>query len=700
MIGKPLSKPRQSVEQYIRSIGRHYLNAVIVMTLLITATYLTMLVALDRHSLQQKISFLTSNQFIRFQQLANQTRALMRASADPTLPQYIIIPMSDDIHRAIGDIRAIKAELHDLDRSISGNLLERLNPRDELTVQLRRELNARLEDFLGRATRIAEASAEDRRQRYSFWGPIDFAVATDSMLTRQFADLIRHAHDRSHVSIDNAKLISTGLLALIAATVILASTFLFSPLLKKLRNGHRQTMAFEKRLTLLAHTDALTGLNNRSSFNLALGNLFGELERSGAGFSMLLVDLDRFKSINDGLGHPAGDAVLRHVARALQRTLRASDVIARLGGDEFAVLLPGIRDASTLESITERAIEAIAADIPFDGRNLQVSASIGGAIVPDHAADEAGLMRIVDLALYTAKGGRNTTVIFDEAALARRLEENQLSLALVLAADRNEFVVHYQPKVDLPTGAHLGFEALVRWQHPELGLLAPGRFLPLMEGTQLIRGMTRAVIATVGRDLRAWKKAGLAPGPVSINLPEILLVGQEGYEFFASAVRENGLEWRDFAVEITEDVFLNRSANQILATVARFRQHGLSISLDDFGTGFASLVHLRDFPFDELKIDRSFVDGIGKDARSEQIIRAMIHLAQSLGKRCVAEGIETEGQRRFLTDAGCDVGQGYHFARPEPAALAGKRLPQQAAAIDRRVAAGVSAASRRRLALR
>ncbi|OAP36537.1 histidine kinase [Sinorhizobium glycinis] len=700
MIGKPPSKPRQSVENYIRSIGRHYLQAVIVMTLLIAATYLTMVVALDRHSLQQKISFLTSNQFIRFQQLASQTRALMRASADPTLPEYITSPMRDDIHRAIGDIHAMSAELHELHQSIGGNLLERLNPRDEVSEQLRLELYARLEDFLERATRIANATTEDRRQRYSFWGPIDFAVAADGMLMRQFAELIRHVHDRSGVSIDNAKLISTGLLALIAATVILASILLFGPLLKKLRNEHRRTMAFEKRLTLLAHTDALTGLNNRSSFNAALGNLFGELERTGSGFSMLLVDLDRFKSINDGLGHPAGDAVLRHVARALQKTARASDVIARLGGDEFAVLLPGIRDASVLDAAAERAIEAIAAEIPFEDRMLQVSASIGGAVVPDHAVDEAGLMRIVDLALYTAKGSRSTTVIFDETALARRLEENQLSLALVLAADRNEFVVHYQQKVDLPTGAHLGFEALVRWQHPELGLLAPGRFLPLMEGTQLIRGMTRAVIAAVGRDLKAWKAAGLTPGPVSINLPETLLVGDEGYEFFAGTIRENGLEWRDFAVEITEDVFLNRSADQILATVARFHKHGVSISLDDFGTGFASLVHLRDFPFDELKIDRSFVDGIGRDARSEQIIRAMIHLAQSLGKRCVAEGIETEGQRRFLKDAGCDVGQGYHFARPEPAALAGKRLPRQAAAIDRHTAAGAPAASRRRLALR
>ncbi|MEK1931014.1 MAG: EAL domain-containing protein [Pararhizobium sp.] len=670
----PLAKPLSSLENYIKSIGRNYSNAVVVMSFLIGATYLTVMVALDRHALQQDISALTSSQFIRFQQLANQTRALMRASADSNLPEYIIAPMVGDIRNAVTDIRSMSEKLEELHRRIGRNLLEKLTPRDETSELLGVDLNRRLEDFLRRAERVAAAKNEERRQRYTFWGPIDFAVSSEGTLTRQFSDLIHRTHDRSNISIDNAKMISTSLLALIAATLALASAFLFSPLLKKLRNEHRRTMGFENQLKQLAHTDSLTGIHNRSAFSDTLSNLFSELRRNGTGFSVLLVDLDRFKSINDGFGHPAGDAVLRHVASTFQRIFRANDFVARLGGDEFAVLLPGIRDEATLASIASRAVETIAADFVFEGRTFQVSASIGGAVAPDHATDEPGLMRVADLALYTAKSGRNTAIIFDEAALARRLEENQLSLALIVAVDRNEFIVHYQSKVDLLTGEHLGFEALVRWRHPSLGILAPGRFLPLMEGPHLIRGMTRSVATTVGRDLRAWKDAGLVPGPIAINLPEALLVGEDGYDMLADVIRENALDWHDFAVEVTEDVFLNRNADRILETVTRFRAHGLSVSLDDFGTGFASLVHLRDFPFDELKIDRSFVADIGADTRSEQIVRAMIDLSRNLGKRCVAEGIETDMQRRFLVNAGCEIGQGYFFARPQPAEVASERL--------------------------
>ncbi|WP_245431799.1 putative bifunctional diguanylate cyclase/phosphodiesterase [Rhizobium sophoriradicis] len=665
----PAGESHSSVAKYIRSIGRHYVLAVVVMTVLIGSTFLTVKVALDRHSLQQNISYVIGRQFIRFQQLATQTRAIMRASADPNMPEYVIRPMVEDVQRAIDDIHSMSVELKGLNTQVEANLLERLNGQDGASEKLRRELDGRLEDFLQRAERVVSAKLQDRRERYSFWGPIDFAVSSDSTLMRQFSALIESAHDRSDVSIDHTRLISAVLLSLTAATLILATLILFIPLLVKLRTEHRRTLDFEIKLTHLAHTDTLTGLGNRSSFNEALNGLFGSLERTGAGFSMLLVDLDHFKATNDSFGHPAGDAVLSHVARALQKTFRSGDIVARLGGDEFAALLPGISDAATLEGIAGRAVAAIATECQFEGRSLPVSASLGGAVVPGHASDEATLMRVADLALYAAKAKRNTAVIFDESSFAQRLEQNRLASALAFAADRDEFVVYYQQKVNLQTGGHLGFEALVRWRHPQLGILPPGRFLPLMEG-HLIQGMTRCIVNTVARDLRAWQAAGLSVGSVAINLPEALLVGDDGYDLIAAAVEANRLDWLDFSIEITEDVFLNRGANQIAETISRFRKHGVSVSLDDFGTGFASLVHLRDFPFDELKIDRSFVAEIGKDVRSEQIVRAIIDLARNLGKRCVAEGIEEEVQRDFLLHAGCDIGQGYLFGKPEPALVA------------------------------
>ncbi|MGR2737143.1 putative bifunctional diguanylate cyclase/phosphodiesterase [Billgrantia sp. Q4P2] len=659
-------RPGSSIEIYIRSIGRYYIGIAIVMTLLIGATYLTVKLALDRHAVQQEISFLTSQKFIRFQQLTQQTRAVMGASADPTLPEQIVLPMLEDIQTAITDIRAIMARLKDMHRRLDSNLLEQISRHSPATEALHVSLDQRLEDFLSRAERIVNTTHEDRQRRYIYWGPIDFAASADGLLMRQFNDIIQHANGRSEVSIGNATSISTALLLTLAILFILASMLLFYPLLMKLRSEHHRKMEFENKLTHLAQTDPLTRLKNRSYFNSALNCLLYRYKKDGIGFSLLLIDLDNFKAINDSFGHPAGDATLRHVARAFQSVFQANDIIARIGGDEFAILLPDIDDEARLNDIANRSIKALEADFPFESNTIRTSASVGGAIVPIHATDEPGLVRVADLALYAAKAGSQNAFIFDEETLTSRLEQNELAAALANAADRDEFIVYYQPKVDLATGNHLGFEALVRWHHPTLGLLAPGAFLPLMKSPRLIADMSRAVIRSACRDLRAWKKAGYAPGPVAINLPEPLLINENGFEMLAAAIREYDLDWQDLAIEVTEDVFLNRHAEQMRASMRRFREHGISIALDDFGTGFASLLHLRDFPFDELKIDRGFVADIGRESRSEQIINAIIDLSRNLGKRCVVEGIETEAQRQFLVAAGCTIGQGYLFDKPMP----------------------------------
>jgi len=660
-------KRHDPIERYIRSIGRYYVVSVIIMSLLIGGTYLIVRAALDRNAIQQEISFLTNLQFIRFQQLANQTRALMRASADATLPNFILEPMADEIMGKVDSVRQSMSQLEEMQQRLDGNMLERFKSEETQYERLHADLNRQIVDFLDRVERVAGVSREERQRRYSFWGAIDFAVSSDSQFMRQFYELVLSAHRRSGAAVDNAMLISTLLLSILATLLILAGLFLFSPLLTRLRNEHHRKMEFEQRLTQLAQTDALTALKNRSFFNGALRELMRRFHEKGEGFSMLLVDLDHFKSINDNFGHPAGDAALRHVAGAFQRSCRGRDIITRLGGDEFAVLLPEIVDADDLKAVADRVVETIGEAFRFEQHTLQLSASVGGAIVPTHATDEGGLIRIVDLALYEAKADRNGAVIFDQDALANQLKQTELSTALVGAAERNEFVVFYQPKVGVESGEHLGFEALVRWNHPSLGILAPGAFLPLLDGTGLIRDMTRAVVRGVCRDIKAWQAAGLNPGPVAINVPEELLVSDQGVGIFTSALAEFGLAWCDISVEVTEDVFLNRYAERMFESITYFRQQGVSVALDDFGTGFASLVHLRDFPFDELKIDRGFVSDIGIDSRSEQIVRTIVDLARNLGKACVAEGIETEEQRLFLQHLGCRVGQGYLFAKPIPA---------------------------------
>lgn len=663
----PMSGPQRSVSKYIRSIDRNYFGTVVVMTFLIGLTHQTMMVALERHNLQHSIGYVTSNQFIRFQKLANQTRALMRASSNPELPEYIIDHMRNDVGVVIEEMRAASAELDAMNFRISRNYMERMLPPDPDMETMRGELNTRLESFLQRAERVAGTSTRERRERYSYWGAVDFAAAADGALMKLFEQLNARSYERSTASIWNAKWIGTALLTATAAVTLLAALFLFRPLLAKLSHEHQRTVDYQEQLSWIASTDPLTGLGNRSRFNKVLSEQFAEINRRGGGFSALMFDLDRFKSVNDSIGHSAGDAVLRHVASAARQVVRSEDVVVRLGGDEFALLLPNITDTHVLREIANRLRVEISKEFQFEGRSLQTSASIGGVVAPIHADNETALLRLADLALHSAKALRAAPVIFDEAALAEQLDKTRLSMALAMAAENDEFVVHYQRKVALGDGAHRGFEALVRWQHPTLGLLPPSRFLGLMEGTHLAKSMTRSIIRVVSRDLKSWKNAGLLPGPVAINLPEALLLSDECFRFFEEAIDEHQLCWTDFAVEITEDVFLDRHAEKILSNVARLQKQQVSVSLDDFGTGFASLVHLRDFPFDELKIDRSFVMNADSDPKSRQIISAIVDLSRHLGKKCVAEGIETEAQRDFLLRIGCEIGQGFLLSRPESA---------------------------------
>jgi len=628
--------------------------------------YAIMQVVLDRHSAQQSISFLVSSQFIKFQQLTNTARALMRASADSAVPVNVLDRLIDDMNQKISEVRDISAELQNHHQRLGDNTAPS-------------EHDLLLQSFLERAEMLGKIDNNSRRRRYSYWGAIDFAAASDGFIMRGFQEKIQQSFTKSEASIVTAKQISALLILSLVIALLAVGVFILNPLLKKLRLENEKKKVFEQRLSDLAHRDGLTNLPNRMSFiklldELVASRVVDEEESSGSSFVILLIDLDYFKEVNDTFGHPTGNGLLIEVAKRIASAVDADAMAARLSGDEFAVLAPNLSTEKEAQELAERIRRNLFQSYIIDGHALNISGSIGGAIFPDHGGNAADIIRCADLALYAAKKKRNHLTIFTESMMAHRLAESKLRSALFNAVENDEFIVYYQPKIDIVNGRHSGFEALVRWHHPDLGILAPGRFLHLLDTASSITAMTEVVINKVAHDIRAWRDAGLSYGSVAINLPEAVLISEAAYEMLSNAVKRYSLDWSDLAIEITEDVFVNKYREQILATVVKLAQRGVSIALDDFGTGFASLTNLRDFQFDDVKIDRSFVSTIGIDSKSEQIIKAMVSLVGNLGKNCVAEGVETQEQIRFLRQVGCAVVQGYFFAKPEPFEMATRRL--------------------------
>ena len=432
--------------------------------------------------------------------------------------------------------------------------------------------------------------------------------------------------------------------------------------------------------------DALTGLPNRLLFNDRLDTVIREANRTGECFALLFVDLDRFKTINDTLGHAVGDQVLLTTTQRLRGSVRASDTVARYAGDEFVVILRHIVKNEDVLRIAEKIVQVMSAPLRIDdGTELQVTASIGVSFFPDDAPDADTLLKHADEAMYAAKSlGRNNYQIFEGSAEQSQQQNLALKSGLRHAEHKGELRVFYQPQVDAMSEDIVGMEALVRWEHPELGFIGPGFFIPLAEETGLIVSIGEWVLRTACRHAQEWERRFGLGLRLGVNLSAVQLMQPNLLEIVSAALDESGLEANLLEMEITESISIKAAPN-LVENLQGLHRLGVRIAIDDFGTGAASLDYLRKLPADRIKIDQSFVKNIGVDPDDEAIVRATIEMAHRLKRGVVAEGVETEQHMEFLRANQCDELQGFLFCRPLPQPVFEKLLLER-----QRLLAGIS----------
>jgi diguanylate cyclase (GGDEF)-like protein/PAS domain S-box-containing protein len=445
--------------------------------------------------------------------------------------------------------------------------------------------------------------------------------------------------------------------------------------------SERQQM--EEHIRHLAFHDSLTDLPNRAMFGRYISHAIVQAERYRRSLALLFIDLDRFKNINDTLGHEAGDRLLQEMGRRLKACLREGDLIARMGGDEFVVLVEEVADPAYVAHIARKILGALVREYVLDGQVVHITASIGISLYPQDGRDEKALMRFADIAMYRAKEkGKNGFQFFSSQMNEDGFELLTLEAKLRRALERDELVLHYQPKVELGSGRIVGAEALVRWQHPELGLLPPGRFIGLAEESGLIVPMGQWVLREACRQHRAWIEAGLPPLAMAVNLSARQFMEEGLLPDIAQALDDSGMDARRLELEVTESMVMS-NPERTVQLLGALKAMGIVIAIDDFGIGYSSLSHLKRFPFDVLKIDQSFVQDVADDPACAAITQAIIAMSKSLGLTLVAEGVETQAQLLFLQRNQCDQIQGYYFSRPLPA--------DAFAALVRRNAAGQAA---------
>lgn len=422
----------------------------------------------------------------------------------------------------------------------------------------------------------------------------------------------------------------------------------------------------EEHIRKQAHFDALTGLPNRFLLFDRLDQAIFSARREKWTLAMLFIDLDRFKSVNDSLGHPAGDELLNSVAKRLLSSIREADTVARFGGDEFVILIQDITEANTAAIVADKIIQELTRPFSLGEREIFIGASIGITLYPNDADDAASMLRNADMAMYKAKdAGRNRYHFFTSSMQEQVKDQVELEQDLRQALPRGELALHYQPIIHASSRQATKVEALIRWHHPKHGFISPDRFIPLAEETGLIEGIGRWVIETACKEVKGWHDAGYPIG-VAINLSGRQRELGFTAEDLSQILTQTRLPVEALTLEITESVLLENS-DEVIDWLNAFRDMGISLSMDDFGTGYSSLSYLKRFPIDILKIDRAFIGDITEDNDAASLVVAILAMAESLGLTVVAEGVETERQVSFLVDRQCDYLQGFHFSKPLPA---------------------------------
>jgi len=430
------------------------------------------------------------------------------------------------------------------------------------------------------------------------------------------------------------------------------------------RNHLIRERALYAEISRLARQDTLTGLPNRAFLHDRLGAAIAAASRHGHQLAVLFLDVDRFKHVNDSLGHGTGDRLLQSVAARLVANVRNTDTVSRQGGDEFVILLSEVGRPDVVAPVAAKIIAAVTGAHLIGRHELHVTASMGIALYPDDGRDAETLIKNADIAMYYAKDqGRDNYQFFTEEMNTRAVERQALEGRLRTAIDRREFVLYYQPKIDLETGTMIGAEALIRWQHPDGGIVLPERFVPVAEDTGLIVPIGQWVLREACRQAREWQAEGLLTVPVAVNVSALELRSKGFLDGVRRALAETGLEPRLLELELTETVLMESTASTA-AVLRELRAMGIRLAVDDFGTGYSSLSYLARFPIDSLKVDQSFIRQIVGDSDGSPIVTAVISMGKSLRHRVIAEGVETAEQLAFLVSQRCEEGQGFHFSPP------------------------------------